>query len=317
MQKGSARVHVEMGLVTNPLVKLNQLQKGIAFALLAPLLYALKSAAIKSAPPIKVEQIVFLRYLFDFLILSPFFLRAGKKLLSKQLPLHMVRACLIVLSACCSVYGIKNLVLVDALLLENTMPLFIPLILWIWHRQKINLYSFFILFIGFSSVFFLLKPKLNILHIASFASLATGLFSAISTVCIKTLAKTESPIAIYFYYNVFAGTLAFCLCAYSWEGPPSIPLPFWLPLVLNSVLGVLFQYSIIQAYSLISPHIVGGFAYFGILFSALLGWLIWQEPLDMFQIIGGGLLVGSGLLMILESRRKTLSEQQSLPSGED
>ncbi len=306
-----------MELVTNPQIKLDSLQKGIAFSLLASLLYALKSAAIKSAPPIKVEQIVFLRYLFDFLILSPFFLKAGKKLLSKKLPLHMVRASLIVLSACCSVYGIKNLVLVDALLLENTMPLFIPLVLWVWHRQKINLYSVFILFIGFSSVFFLLKPKLNILHIASFASLATGLFSAISTVSIKTLSKTESSIAIYFYYNIFAGALAFCLCAYSWEGLPSIPLPFWLPLVLNSVLGVLFQFSIIQAYRLISPHVVGGIAYFGILFSALLGWLIWKEPLDMMQILGGALLVGSGLLMILESRRKTLSEQQSLPARKE
>ncbi len=82
---------------------------------------------------------------------------------------------------------------------------------------------------------------------------------------------------------------------------------FWLPLLLNSLCGLLFQYTIIRAYSLISPHVVGCFAYFGILFSALFGYLYWQEPLSPLKIIGGALLIGSGLLMILENKRTVLS----------
>lgn len=288
-------------------------QKGVLFALLAPLLYALKSVAIKSAPPIKVEQIVFFRYLLDFLILCPFFFKARQQLASKRLPLHMMRALFMVSSACCSVYGIKHLALVDALLLESTMPLFIPLVLWIWHRQGITLFSSFILSLGFISVFLLLKPKLNIVHIASFASLGTGLFSAITTVSIKTLAKTESPIAILFYFNLFAGIAALALSVYSWESLPPITPSFLAPLVMNSILGVLFQCCIVQAYSLISPHVVGSFAYFSILFSALFGWWIWQESLDVLQALGGILLVGAGILMILENRKLTLISPERSP----
>jgi drug/metabolite transporter (DMT)-like permease len=293
-------------------MKWSNQQKGIAFALLAPLLYALKSISIKSTPPIKAEQIVFLRYFFDFLILSPFFFKAGKTLVSKKVPLHLMRATFIVLSACCSVYGIKHLALVDALLLENTMPLFIPFVLWIWHRQKITLFSCIILLLGFSSVFLLLKSKLDILHIASFASLSTGFLSAITTVSIKTLSKTESPISILFYFNIFAGSLAFIFCVYTWDGMPVISFSYWLPIIMNSLFGILFQYTIIRAYSLISPHVVGCFAYFGILFSALFGWVIWQESLDQLQIIGGSFLVGSGLLMILENNQKAFSIEGSM-----
>lgn len=291
-------------------MKWSRQQQGIAFAVLAPLLYTLRAIAIKSAPPIKAEQVVFLRFLCDFIILAPFFFKVRKELSSERMPLYVMRAVCVVVSTWCSVYGITHLFLVDALLLENTMALFIPVVLWLWHRHKITLVSWFILFLGFGSLFFLLKPKLNFLHVASLASLATGLLSAVSTVSINTLSKTESPKAMLFYFNICSGSVALALCAYSWDGLPSFSVSpaFWLPLLTNSLCSLLFQYSIIRAYTLISPHVVGCFAYFGILFSALFGYLLWQEPLGSIQIIGGGLLIVSGLLMILENKRNALPE---------
>jgi drug/metabolite transporter (DMT)-like permease len=292
-------------------MKWSRQQQGIAFALLAPLLYTLRSLAIKSAPPIRAEQIVFLRFLCDFIILAPFFFKARKELSSKRLPLYIMRAGCVVLSMWCSVYGITHLLLVDALLLENTMALFIPIVLFVWHRHKITLASWFILLLGFASLFFLLMPKLNILHVASFASLTTGLLSAVSTVTINTLSKTESPRAMLFYFNICSGSVALMLCASSWDGMPALSLSpeFWLPLLMSSICSLLFQYSIIRAYSLISPHVVGCFAYFGILFSALFGYLFWQEPLGLIKITGGGFLILSGLLMILENKRHALPER--------
>jgi drug/metabolite transporter (DMT)-like permease len=286
-------------------------QRGIAFALLAPLLYTLRSIAIKSAPPIKAEQVVFLRFLCDFILLAPFFFLYRKELSSTRKPLYAMRAICVVASLWCSVYGITHLFLVDALLLENTMALFIPIVLWVWHRQKISLVSWLILLLGFGSLLFLLQPKLNLLHVASLASLTTGFLSALSTVSINTLSKTESPKAMLFYFNIFSGLFALAFCIFSWDGMPDISfsLAFWLPLFLNSLCSLSFQYSIIRAYSLISPHVVGCMAYFGIFFSALFGYFFWNEPVDTLQILGGGLLMTSGLLMILENKRNALPER--------
>ena len=58
-------------------MKLTQWQKGLAFALLAPLLYTVKSVGIKFAPPAKVEFFLFFRFVFDFLLLTPFFSYKG------------------------------------------------------------------------------------------------------------------------------------------------------------------------------------------------------------------------------------------------
>lgn len=286
-------------------MKFDSQQKGLALAFLASLLYTLKSAAIKFAPAAELEFFVFFRFLFDFLLLAPFFLKYRDKLKCKQPKLYFSRAIVASLSIYCSVYGIRHLTLVDAVLLENTLPLFIPLVAWVWLKQKISVSSCCILVLGFCSVFLILRPKLDILHLASFASVGTGLASATTAVIISRLSKTEHPLTILFYFNLFSLAISIMPCLYTWKGLPPFSFSFWLPFVFISFFGVLFQYAITRAYSLAMPYIAGNFSYFGVLFSALIGWLFWQEGLSPMKILGGVLLVGSGLLMIRENQRRT------------
>ncbi len=295
-------------------MQLTQWQKGLAFALIAPLLYALKSVLIKFAPPTRVEFFVFFRFIFDFLLLIPFFILYRNKLHSKQLGLHSIRAIFAAISIACSVYGIKHLALVDAVLLESTLPLFVPLVAWAWYGKKITASSFFILILGFAAVFILLQPKLNVLHLASLASIGAGLCSAITAVSIGKLSTTEHPIAFLFYFNVFSAALTAIPCVCTWESNfPMDSFSFWLPFGLISLCGVLYQYAIIKAYSLIPLHITGNLSYFEVLFGALFGWWIWAEPLSASQIFGGGILIGSGLLMLRRNQQD--SAQKTVASS--
>ncbi|MBS0606979.1 MAG: DMT family transporter [Verrucomicrobia bacterium] len=289
--------------------------KGIAFAILAPLLYAAKSASVKLAPSIRIEVIVFLRFFFDFLILLPFFIMNFQKLKPRQPGMLLLRAFFATASIFCSVYGIRHLALVDAIILENSLPLFIPIVVWIWHKEKISAGSWTALFIGFSSLFFLLKPQLNVMHLASLASIGAGLATAVSSVSIKTLSKTESPITILFYFYLISSLITLYPCCKNWENIPA-NFSFWWPFVLISVFGVLFQYAITKAYALVPAHIVGSFVYFSVLYSAILGWLIWQEKFDSMQICGAVLLIGAGLYILRSDRRiKTLKKSGLLQTA--
>ncbi len=288
------------------LLKLKEIKgldsRGIGFAILAPLLYAAKSAAIKFAPPVRIEAIVFLRFFFDFLLLLPLFLINLNKLRPQQTGMHLFRAVFATASIFCSVYGIRHLVFVDAVVLENTLPLFIPIAAWISHKEKISSASWIALLIGFSSLFFILKPKFNTVHLASFASIGAALATAISSVSIKTLSKTESPITILFYFYLISSLMTFYPCYQNWENTPTT-LSFLWPFILISVFGVSFQYAITKAYALVPAHIAGSFVYFSVLYSALLGWLIWQEQFDATQLFGTALLISVGLF-ILRSNQK-------------
>ncbi len=251
--------------------------------------------------PLQLELVVFFRFFFDFLFLLPFFIAYRHKLYPKNLSLHFWRGLLAMVAIYCSVYGLKHLQLVDVALLENTFPLFVPVVAWVGYRQRISFYSWCLLLSGFVSIFFILRPTFDILYLASLAPLGSALASAASAVTIHTLSRTNHPLAILFYFNVFGGGLSLIPLLYNWEGNPELCISWWSLLGI-SFTGVLYQYAMNRAFGLLSPHVAGNFTYFSVLFSAGLGWLLWDETLTVTQICGGIFLISMGLMVRLYAR---------------
>jgi drug/metabolite transporter (DMT)-like permease len=280
------------------------MRKGVGFSILAPFLYTLKSVAVKSAPAASLEFFVFFRFLFDLILIIPFYIKYRSPSSYSLILFHFFRGVLGVTVIYCSVYAVRNLMLIDAILLENTLPLFIPLIIYVFQRKKISKKAVLILLIGFSSVFFLLKPKFDMFHLASLAGIGAALATGASVVAVNVISKKESTVAILFYFNLFGCCLSFFPFCFSHETMPS--LSYFSPfLLLISFLGVAGQYAVTKAYTLISPHIVGSFFYLSVLFSALFDLIMWEEKMDNFQIFGGLVLVVSSILIIQENRKNT------------
>ncbi len=301
-------MELEIGLKKDGFMQLDSHRKGIFFAIFSSLLFALRSSIIKSTPLESVETLIFFRFICDLLILSPLFFKYRGFLKTKRTKMYLGRSALVALSIYCSTYGIKHLALADALLLQYTLPLFIPLSLWIFYRKGITRKSGGILCLGFFSLCFLLKPDFDVLHLASLASLCVGFFGSIMAVSLHDLSKTDHVVAILFYSTLIAGGLTTAPYLLSWE---HVPLStFLMYIVPISLIGVVHQYMITRAYALCSPHVVGGFIYFSVLFGAFFGWMLFGEMIDSIKIFGGVLLVLSGLLMVRENNVKAVVESE-------
>ena len=160
--------------------------------------------------------------------------------------------------------------------------------------------------IGVITIFLLLSPACHFSHWASLASLSVGFLCAITGMSLIELSKTEHPIAILFYFNLFSGIISFFPFAYAGLSFPSIDL--CAHLIAISFFGVCFQYALIQSYASVSPQLVGSLVYSSIFYSAILGWWIWGEQLDTMQLGGAILLIASCLAMI---RQSELENQKS------
>lgn len=287
---------------------LDDRRKGVLFAILSSLFFVLRSSIIKSTPVERVETLMVFRFFLDLLILAPFFFKYRYFLKTKRLRLYLGRSIAVAISIYCSIYGIRHLALSDAILLQYTLPLFIPLMHWIFYRKKASSKSVILLFLGFVSIFFLLKPNLHIFQIGSLASLSVGVMGAFMAVTSHELSKTEHIIAILFYCTLIAGFISIIPCLHSWEKIPiSVLLIYIAPI---SILGLIQQYLIVRAYALASPHLVGSFVYFCVLFSALLGWLIWDETLGAVKVLSGIFLILCAVMMVRENRAKTNAVQE-------
>lgn len=285
--------------------------KGMLLALFSSLIFALRLVIIKSTPLEKTETLLFFRFFFDFLILIPFFFKNPQNLKSKKIGQYFARSFLVVISIFCSTYGVKHLALGDAVLLQYTYPLFIALILAAVFKVKVTSLSVTALIIGFSSLFFLLKPQLDFMHLASFASLGSAVAAAILAVSLQRL-MTKEPIAtILFYCTLIPGMISYIPYAMNMEPVSySVMLIYLIP---SSLLGISYQYLMAKAYYFAPSHVVGSFSYFCVFFSTFLGWLLWDETFETVKIIGGSLIILCSLLMVYENHMNL--EKQRMPSS--
>ena len=99
-----------------------QQQKGIFIALGCAFIFALRLCVIKSTPINKTEVLLFYRFLFDFLLLSPLFFKHRKVLKTAKLKTYLWRSVLVAISIYTSTYGVQHLALTDAVLLQYTFP---------------------------------------------------------------------------------------------------------------------------------------------------------------------------------------------------
>ncbi len=268
------------------------------YALAAAASFSLMGAAIKQAAlDLNTPMVVFLRNVFGLLALLPWLARQGAVSLRTQRPgMHLTR-CLIGLSAMyCFFYAIAHMPLAEAMLLNYSTPLYVPLIAWMWLRERPGAGLLPIIVVGFIGVSLLLQPgQSGSVGAAGWIGLAAGVLAAGAFVAIRRLSRSEPPVRIVFYFTVLG--LLFSL----------LPLPlFWHPpqphsLLLMAVAGAFAtggQMALTRAYSLAPAAQVAPFNYLVVVFAAFLGWLLWQEHPNALSLFGAALVIGSSLMAL-------------------
>ncbi|MBU2711045.1 DMT family transporter [Zooshikella harenae] len=276
---------------------LNQPLIGASYALGSALVGSITAAATKYvASQVPITSIIFIQYLMGSLILLPWLIQHRRSALRTQcLPLHIVRAVSGWLSFWCFYMALSHIPLVDAMLLRNAAPLCIPLVLLIWLNIRIPKARWLPLILGFIGITLILRPGINSLsiwHVVGFGSAISLAWSMIST---RELAASEPSKRIVWYY--FTLSLLFSL-PMTYMGWQPIPLKLW-PWLMGIGIGI---YALMRlytnAYRYAKASIVAPVSYSNIVFSGVLGWLIWSHTPDLISTLGAFFVIGGGLLTL-------------------
>ena len=119
---------------------------------------------------------------------------------------------------------------------------------------------------------------------------------AFSMVGTRTLSTTEAPSLILFYYFLISFLCSIPMAVSHWQ-----PLPLWtLPyLVYVGISITLAMWLYTRAYSFARASVVSPINYTSVVFSGLLGWLIWEHAPDAIAVVGMICVIAAGLLSIL------------------
>jgi drug/metabolite transporter (DMT)-like permease len=276
---------------------------GASLIVLAFLLVAIMSALGKAAA-VPTSQIVFFQNFISLLVFLPWVLEHGAGSLKTQhLLLHGIRGLGGVLSQVLMFIAILKMPLMNTVLLSNSAPLFIPIVAWIWLREKITPSIALSLAVGFVGVLFILKPGPDLLrNPAALIATAAAVCSAIALVTVNRLSSTEPTYRILFYYFLTASVLTAPFLPFQWR----LPLNWqWLFLLGIGICQAGSQLLIILAYRYAKPGRIAPFNYSVVIFSGLIGWIFWHNRPDALALLGVVLVSGGGIFTTLKGGPNT------------
>lgn len=246
--------------------------------------------------------VVFFRNFVGLFIFLPFIFNKGIDFFkTEKLWMHTWRAVVGLTAMYGFFYAIAHLKLSNAMVFTYSSPIFIPLIAWLFLKEKITTSMLAAALIGFIGVLCVAKPDSGLFNLMSAIGLGASFLAAMAFVTVRALTKTESPEKIVFYF-CFIGTLISVIPMFwLWRPYTLKELSF---LVAAGLLANFSQLFMSNAYKLAPAGQIGPVNYVAIFFAGMWGFLFWHEVPDLYSLIGLGLIFCAILLCspILQKR---------------
>jgi drug/metabolite transporter (DMT)-like permease len=247
-------------------------------------------------------EILFFRSIVGFLFVLPMFIHNPlEPLRTKRLGMHAVRGVIGTLGNICFFWTITHMLLADAMALQFSRPLFmIPLALAFlgevagFRRTAITL-------VGFAGIALYAKPFTEGFDPGAFVGAAGALFGALIVICIKRLSTTEPTRTIMFYYAISNAVFSLIPTIWFWVTPTGPELAM---LVMIGFLGIAGQGLITHGWTLGDVTALVPLDYSRIVYSALLGYLVFGELPGLWSVAGMAIIVASSLYLVLTERKR-------------
>jgi drug/metabolite transporter (DMT)-like permease len=271
------------------------LRRGALFAVASAFLFATMGACIKwLSTSLPTEMVVFFRNFASLLLLLPWLSSTGiRALATHRLRLHLTRSLAGLTAMYCYFYVLAHMPLAEAVLLNYSAPLFIPLIAHLWLGEVPSTRVYGAVATGFLGIALILKPGADLFQAVGLVGLVSGLFAALAVSGVRRMSSSEPTTRIVFYFSLIASLVSALPLFWSWQPP----LPWqWGLLLATGLLATGGQWLMTRAYALAPAARIAPFTYASVVFAALYGALFWQESLDLWSGAGALLIFLAGSL---------------------
>jgi drug/metabolite transporter (DMT)-like permease len=275
----------------------------IGLMMVAVFLFAVMDAMIKWQGAVyPVLQIVFFRSAFGLLISIGPVLRDGRRLLATQRPwLHLARALLGFGARFCFFEAFVLMPFADVYAISFASPLFITALSVPFLGEHVGWRRWTAVGVGLLGVLLMIRPGAGVFDATALIALAGTACYALAMILVRVLARTDSNIAIVFYFGIMATFLSGITLPFVWITPAWLDL-LWLALI--GIIGGAAQLILTQSFRMAPVSLLTPFEYVAMLWAVLFGWLFWNELPDEYFYAGASLVVAAGLYILHRETRK-------------
>ncbi|WP_191600933.1 DMT family transporter [Marinomonas algicola] len=235
---------------------------------------------------VPIFQFTFMRCVCMLLCLLPFIGQVDWSNPLEGVKLHFTRGCLWVITTILLVMSLAKLPLATANAVFYTAPLLITLLAAVVYKEKLSSTIIFAAVLGFIGILIILRPTVMNIGMISALLFAVGL--AASSLLIRKLPKGQS---------LFHGMLLTHLCALPFAGGLALfeGADWNWSLVrfamASSICSIIYGMSCLLAYRFVASSEIASAEYSGLIFAMILGWLLFDENVDLFVGIGAFFII--------------------------
>ena len=278
-------------------IRVDRAGLGISITILGGLCFAIQDAGIKwLSAEIAVLQILFLRSLFGLVFLGTSSVFSGEAISFRvNRPwLLVTRSGLNIFSWVLFFTSLKYLPLATAVALFFSFPLFLAIISVPLLGETVGMRRVFAIIVGFVGVVFITNPASG-LSMPALMMLGAALGWAIVASLTRILGETENTTTLLFYTLLGFAVLLLVPQYWLWQ---ALDAHDYLLIVGVAFFGVIAQFSVTKAYAIASPSLIAPFEYTALIWSAVIGYLVWSDIPHAYAIVGAILIIGSGIYII-------------------
>ena len=274
-------------------------RRAVLMVLGAAATFTLAAAFVKALRgEIPLAQVIFCRNLFAIPALLPLLWRAGglAALRTRNPGMHAVRIAAGLIGMAGAFYGYAVLPLATVTALGFTMPLFLTLLSVPLLGERVGARRGAAVLLGFCGVLLMTQPGSGGSggSLGGTALVLLGALGwAVAMITIRRMGDAgEAGVTIVLWFAIASALVAGLASLPAWVAPDAGQ---WALLVGIGLVSALAQVMMTEAYRRGEATLLAPFEYSAILWTTLLGAVVWAELPDGWDFAGMAVLVGSGL----------------------
>lgn len=216
---------------------------------------------------------------------------------SKKIHMHLARAGLGMVSFYFMTQGFSVLGMATSYTLIFVAPFIATILSIFFLGEKIRIYRWCAIAVGFSGVLVVLRPGMIPLEPAALGILFGAVCYAASTIIIRKIGEDE-PLLAFSLFGVIANLTVFGIIM-AFKGMSFIPATehLWY-FIAPACFHVFANFMVSRAFSSGETSTVAPFHYVQLLWGILFGLTIFHNVIDVWTAAGGLIIVASGIYMI-------------------
>lgn len=294
------------GAIVNP-------GRGIALKVGSTFVFTLMLVCVKLvADRIPPGEIVFARSFFALVPIVAMLVwqrQLPQALITHRPWVHVSRGAVGLLSMALNFSALAFLPLPEAMTIGYAAPLLIVALAALILRERVRLFRWTAVAIGFGGIVIILWPRLTLLSggiahdvalLGAMLAFCSAISSAFAAIFIRSMTQTESTGTIVFYFALSSSLLSLASAPFGWVKPD---LTEALLLVAMGLLGGVGQIMMTSAYRNAAAGTIAPFEYVSILWGVSFGYVIFGEVPTWSVLVGGAIVVAAGIFIIHRERR--------------